>query len=133
MYAFGFTQGVRLLLHFGVAWLSFWSLGHMNRVSSFSPLSLVLIFLSVACFCLSYFFEAQYAQTYDAHLGRPVIGLARPETYKTRDEIVLLADILVCMLAVVLALSRKHWAHWLAVVCTVIIGGAILLNVAARL
>jgi len=72
-------------------------------------------------------------RAYGAHLGRPVIGLASPETYKTRDNVVLLADILICVLAVVLALSRKHWAHWLAVVCAVIIGGAILLNVAARL
>jgi protein-S-isoprenylcysteine O-methyltransferase Ste14 len=29
--AFGFAQGVRLLLPFGVAWLSFWSLGHFTR------------------------------------------------------------------------------------------------------
>ena len=109
------------------------SLGHMNHTSSFSPLSLVLIFLSVACLCLSCFFEAQYGRTYGAHLGRHVVGLASPETYKTRDEVVLLADILVCMFSVGLALSRKHCVHWVAVVCAVIIGGAILLNVAARL
>jgi hypothetical protein len=112
----------------------------MHFVSLFSPFSLVLILLSVACFCLSCFFEAQYAQAHGAGTWlSPVVSLlpptvlAGPETYKNRDDVVLIFSLIVFALAVVLALRRKHWVHWLAVVSAIIITGAILLNVAARL
>ncbi len=105
----------------------------MQRASSFSFASLVLISLSIGCFCLSYFFEVQYARAYGAKFGRSVVGLASPETYKNGEAVVLLADILVCVLALVLAVRQKHWVHWLAVAVTVGAGLLILGQVASRL
>ena len=66
-------------------------------------------------------------------MRRAVAGLASPDTYKHRDDVVLLADILVCMLALVLAARHKHWVDWLAVVVAIAAGLAILANVSARL
>jgi hypothetical protein len=123
----------RFAIHAGWSRVPELTLGHMQRASSFSPASLVLILLSAGLFCLSCFFEAQYGRAYGVHLGRSVVGLASPETYKNRDEVVLLADILVFTLAVILAVSHKHWVDWLAVAVATVAGLAILVNVSVRL
>ncbi len=99
----------------------------MQRASSFSFASLVLILSSIGCFCFSGFFQSQYARTYGAKFGRSVVGLANPEAYKNGEAAMLFADILVCVLAVVLALRHKHWCHWLAV--AVAIGASLLILV----
>lgn len=106
---------------------------HIPNIERASPFSPLLIWVSIGCFCLSCYFESQYEQAYGAHLARPLIGLASPETYKNRDETVLFADILVCILAMVLAVRHKSWLDWLAVAFTAVTCFAILLNLLARL
>jgi hypothetical protein len=105
----------------------------MQRVSTFSRLSLLLILLSVGCLGLSCYFETQYAHAHGVPSLASSIGLQGPETYKDRDRLAFTGSILVCVLAVVLAFRHKHWSDWLAVVVAALVTWAIQYNLQARL
>ena len=86
--------------------------------------------MSAACYWLASFFHGQYAQAHGAvsraiSSGVSPDGLASPETYFTRAELMFLVAILVCVLAVVLAARHRHWLDWLAVLVVIAIALAI--------
>jgi hypothetical protein len=110
----------------------------MRRVPTLSLVSLVPVLLSVGFYWAAAFFHAQYAQANgivaraireaksrgDA-FGSSLTGLPSPETYFMRAELMFLAAILVCALAAFLALRRKHWLDWSALLVVVAITLAI--------
>jgi hypothetical protein len=98
----------------------------MQRDSSFSPLSLLPIALSAGCYWFASFFHGQYAHANGIVAlamreaksgdisGATLVGLPSPDTYFGRAESMSFVAILVCVLALVIAMRHKHWADWLA-------------------
>ena len=105
----------------------------MQRLSTSSRLSLLLVFLSVGCLGLSCYFETQYAHAHGVPSLASSTSLQGPETYKDRDRVVLTGSILACVLAIVLAFRHKHWSGWLAVVVAAIVTWAVWYNLQVRL
>ena len=92
----------------------------------------------MACFFLSCYFEEQYERAHDARFDRSVIersmiGLASSETHKIRDGAVVFAAVLICILAVVLAVRNKSWPDWVVVLFTAGVVFGILLNLSSKL
>jgi hypothetical protein len=118
----------------------------MQRISSFSPLSLLPIVLSAGCYWSASFFHGQYARAsgvvsraiHEAKSrgdisGDTLVGLPSPETYFTRAELMFLVAILVCAVTLVLAVRHKHWTDWLAVLIATVITFTIPMHVLWRL
>lgn len=120
-------------------------LDHMQRISSFSPLSLLPIVLSAGCYWSALFFHGQYARangvvsramheakSHGDISGDTFVGLPSPETYFGRAELMFFVAILICALAVVLAVRHRHWIDWLAVLIATAIAFAIPMHVLWR-
>ena len=82
--AFGFTQGVRLLLPFGVAWLSFWSLGHI-RLYKMKALSDALVHAVAYINCLPDPTEAHVDD--DVHMLEDMAAYLANSTEDERDAL----------------------------------------------